>query len=89
MRSYAEPGWETGQSSPLVDKEEEVGVALRTRHNVSPVFVTIGHRVDLPSAVKLVRACSKGYRIPEPTRQAHLVVNALRRGDPISMGTKV
>lgn len=86
--SFTEPGRERGQLSALVDEGEEVGVALRTRDDVSPVFVTIGHRVDLPGAVKLVLACSRGYRIPEPTRQAHLAVNALRRGEPLSMGTE-
>lgn len=78
--TYAEPGSKVGDSSPLVDKGEEVGAAVRTRNGVSPVFVTVGHRVDLPSAIRLTLDCVGGHRVPEPTRQAHLAVNILRRG---------
>ncbi|MFQ6675581.1 MAG: deoxyribonuclease V [Fidelibacterota bacterium] len=81
--SYRDPGPRAGDMSPLVDGGEEVGMALRTRDRVSPVFVTVGHKSDLPTAVELVLACTHGYRVPEPTRQAHLVVNALRRGESI------
>ncbi|MFQ6616613.1 MAG: deoxyribonuclease V [Fidelibacterota bacterium] len=81
--SYRDPGPGAGNTSPLVENGEEVGAALRTREGVSPVFVTVGHRSDLPSAVALIVACTRGYRIPEPTRQAHLIVNALRRGETI------
>ena len=55
------------------------GVVLRTRKNLRPVFVSVGHRVDLASAVKLVLACRTCYRIPEPTRQADLEVARLKR----------
>lgn len=48
-----------------------MGAALRTRDGVSPVYVSIGHKVDLPAARELVLACCKGLRLPEPTRQAH------------------
>ena len=81
--SYSEPGTKAGEFSLLVDKGEEVGAAVRTKDGIGPVFVTIGHRVDLPSAIKLTLDCVKGYRVPEPTRQAHFVVNALRRGEKI------
>ena len=43
------------------------------------MFVSIGHRVDLESAVKLVLACCTRYRIPEPTRQADIEVAKLKR----------
>jgi deoxyribonuclease V len=52
---------------------------LRTQKGVRPVFVSIGHRVDLASAVKLVLACCTRYRIPEPTRQADIEVAKLKR----------
>jgi deoxyribonuclease V len=71
-----------------VDKEEVIGAALRTETDVSPVFVSIGHRVTLEDAIRLVLACARGYRIPEPTRQAHLLVNALRRGEVSPSGAK-
>ena len=48
-----------------------VGVALRTRDKVSPLYVSIGHKVDLDTAMRYVLASSKGYRMPEPTRLAH------------------
>ncbi|XP_062508092.1 endonuclease V-like isoform X3 [Corticium candelabrum] len=37
----------------------------------NPVYVSVGHRMGLDTAVKLVVACSK-YRIPEPVRQADI-----------------
>jgi len=52
---------------------------VRTKNNVQPVFVSAGHQIDLPSAVRLTLASCRGYRLPEPTRQAHLYVNELRR----------
>ena len=68
-----------GATAPLMDDHEQIGVVLRTRKNLRPVFVSVGHRVDLASAVKLVLACRTRYRIPEPTRQADLEVARLKR----------
>ncbi len=68
-----------GEWSPLVDRGEVVGAALRTRAGVSPVYVSVGHRCDLESAIALVRRCAGRTRVPETTRQAHLFVNTLRR----------
>jgi deoxyribonuclease V len=59
-----------GEWSPLEDGGETVGVALRTRSGVKPVFVSVGHRVTLESAIRLVLRCSPRYRIPEPIRSA-------------------
>ncbi len=78
---FEEPKLDAGGYSPLIDRDEVVGAALRTSEGVAPVFVTIGHMVDLDSSIKFVLSCCRGYRIPEPTRQAHLLVNALRRGE--------
>ena len=63
---------ERGSWIPLEDKGELVGAALRTRDGVNPIYVTIGHKVDLPAAISWVLACGGGYRMPEPTRLAHL-----------------
>jgi deoxyribonuclease V len=78
---YEEPGAERGSWTPLVDKGETVGAALRTKDRVQPIFVSPGHLIDLEAAVALTLRCHGGYRQPEPTRRAHLLVNALRRGE--------
>ncbi len=51
-----------------------------TRDGVRPLFVSAGHRIDLDSAVEVVLATCRGYRVPEPTRQAHRHVTGMRRG---------
>ncbi len=76
---YEEPTDERGAQSPLVDKGETIGAALRTKNRVQPIFVSPGHLIDLPGAIDLTLKCDGGYRQPEPTRRAHLLVNALRR----------
>ncbi len=71
LGDYAEPGVEAGSWSPLTVKGEVLGVVLRTRTNVKPVYVSSGHLIDLDSALKLVLACTTRYRLPEPIRAAH------------------
>lgn len=68
--SCAEPPREAGAWSPLLDGDEVIGACLRTRSGVRPLFVSIGHRVSLETAIRLVLACSRRYRLPEPTRLA-------------------
>jgi deoxyribonuclease V len=65
------PRQRRGAWTPLVHREEVVGAALRTRAGVAPIFVSIGHRVSLESAVRFVLACGSRYRLPETTRWAH------------------
>ena len=69
-----------GAQSPLLYKGKTVGAALRTKTRVNPVFVSPGNLIDLESSIELLLACDGGYRIPEPTRRAHLFVNRLRTG---------
>ena len=78
---YEEPGATRGSWTPLVDKGEIVGAAVRTKDRVQPIYVSPGHLMDVASAVELTLRCHGGYRQPEPTRRAHLLVNALRRGE--------
>jgi deoxyribonuclease V len=78
---YEMPPPERGAWTPLIDKGETVGAALRTKTNVSPIFVSAGHLIDLDGAINLTLRCDGGYRQPEPTRRAHNLVNALRRGE--------
>ncbi len=76
---HDEPGPQLGAASPLFLRGEQVGMVLRTRANVKPIYVTQGHRVSLETAVKLVRQCLDGFRIPRPTREADHYVRELRR----------
>jgi deoxyribonuclease V len=68
---HAALGVEAGAWAELIDNGEVVGAALRTRTGVSPVYVSVGHKVDLPTAIRWVMACCRGNRLPEPTRVAH------------------
>lgn len=78
--AYREPGSARGSTAELRDKEGTlIGAVVRTRDRVKPVFVSIGHKVGLAEAVRLTLACGKGYRIPEPTRQADLLVERAKR----------
>jgi len=77
---YGHLGEERGATAPLVHRGEVVGMAVRTRARVSPVYVSPGHCMDLPTAVELVLRLAD-YREPETTRRAHRLVNALRRAD--------
>ncbi|NVJ04245.1 endonuclease V [Myxococcus sp. AM001] len=70
-----------GSTAPLMHKGEVVGMAVRTRKGVQPVYVSPGHLMDLPTAVEWVLKVSPKYREPETTRHAHRLVNALRRAD--------
>jgi deoxyribonuclease V len=77
--TFENPALKAGAIALLMDSEEQIGAVLRTQKGIRPVFVSVGHRVDLVSAVKLVLACCKRYRIPEPTRQADIEVDKLKR----------
>ena len=55
----------------LEDKGEVVGAVLRTRTGVKPVYVSIGHRISLATAIDYVLRCTTCYRLPETTRHAH------------------
>jgi deoxyribonuclease V len=68
--SYEEPGVRRGSSAPLLAGTDEVGRALRTQHGIKPVFVSVGHRVDLANACAHTLALTPKYRLPESTRRA-------------------
>lgn len=75
-----------GARTPLVDKGETIGAAVRTKLNTArvtnPVYVSIGHRVTLNTATDFVLRCTKGYRVPETTRYAHRVAG----GETLTFG---
>ena len=76
---YREPGWRRGSASDLYDGSEIIGRVLRTRDRVAPLFVSVGHKIALDVAVALVLECAPRFRLPETTRQAHTLVNQVRR----------
>lgn len=67
---HDDPPGEQGAWTPLVDHGEVIGACLRTRSNVSPIYVSIGHRVCLATAIRLVLRVTRKFRLPEPTRLA-------------------
>ncbi len=76
--TFGELALKAGSIAPLMDGDEQIGAVLRTQKEIRPVFVSVGHRVDLASAIQLVLACCTRYRIPEPTRQADIEVAKLK-----------
>ena len=76
---YREPGQRRGNASNLRDGGGIIGRVVRTRDGVAPVFVSVGHKISLDDAVALVLKCAPRFRLPETTRQAHRLVNELRR----------
>ena len=71
-------GTERGATAEIVHRGELVGMAVRTRTGVRPLYVSIGHLMDLPAAVELVLKMTAGFREPETTRRSHRLVNRLR-----------
>ncbi len=78
---YTEPDVTKGSSSFLYAKDgnEILGVALRTKDNVKPVFISAGYKMTTEDAERIAKTCIRRYRIPEPTRLAHEMVNKYRR----------
>ena len=68
---YSQPGINKGDYSNLTYKGDQLGVVLRTRTNVKPVYISVGHRADLESSVKLIMSVTPKYRLPRPIRMAH------------------
>ncbi len=72
---------ESGSNAELKDGDETIGVALRTRAGVKPVYVSIGHKVSLQTAIEWVLKCCRGHRLPEPARFAHLATRGEMRSN--------
>jgi len=77
---HKQPGKRVGAQTPLIYRGKTVGAVVRTRRNTRPIYVSPGHRIGIPAAVRWVLRCGGGYRQPEPTRQAHLLSNRARSG---------
>ena len=69
--TYKEPAPEPGNYEELTDKNENIGVVLRTKYNTNPVYISIGNKIAIEDAIFWVMRCCRGYRLPEPIRLAH------------------
>lgn len=67
-----------GKTVPLLVGDRTAGMVLRTRAGVKPVYVSPGYKMNMETSVKIVLSLCRGYRIPEPLRQAHMFVSKLR-----------
>lgn len=67
---YTDPGPNSGDRSPLSDHGEVIGAVLRSKPRTNPLFISVGYKIDLETAVEVVLRCLRGYRLPEPTRAA-------------------
>jgi deoxyribonuclease V len=76
--SHHEPGPERGSYTHLYDGDEIIGAVVRTKTSVNPLYVSIGHKADLPTAIEYVLGCCTKYRLPETTRYAHRVAGGER-----------
>lgn len=76
---YENLGEQRGSISPLIHRKEQVGVALRTREKVQPIYVSVGHRISLETSVKYVMQCTPKYRLPETTRLADRMASYRKR----------
>ena len=71
---YEEPDNKLFAQSSMYDKGEMIGVALRSKKNCNPIYVSPGNNISMEQSVEVIKNCIRDYRIPEPTRQAHLLV---------------
>jgi deoxyribonuclease V len=69
---FKEPDNKKGAFSYIYDKGEIIGVVLRSKENVRPVYISPGHKVSLDSSIKILFNCTYKYRLPEPVRLAHI-----------------
>ncbi|MEO6684475.1 MAG: deoxyribonuclease V [Dyadobacter sp.] len=77
---WLEPGIQKGDFSTIMNKEEMIGYALRSKLKTNPVFISPGNRMSLKDSLDIAIRCSGNYRLPEPTRRAHEFVNLFRTG---------
>lgn len=78
---FEEPGMQRGAYSIIYDNYEPIGYAFRSKAKTAPVFVSPGHLLGMQNSLELIKQCTGKYRIPEPTRMAHELVNRFRKGE--------
>ena len=77
--NFRRPGLRKGEWAQLILHDKVVGVVLRTRDNIKPVFVSPGHRIDLPASIDIVLKCCSKFRIPEPLRRADILSKQIKK----------
>ena len=75
--NYESLGREKGSTVPLMDKDEIVGSVIRSRNNVKPLFISIGHKLALDKCLEVVWNCITKYRLPETTRWSHRLASLI------------
>lgn len=70
--THEEPSKEKGAFTYLYDQGKVIGAVVRTRTNISPVYISTGHKISLPTAIEFVLKCTTKFRIPDPLRTAHI-----------------
>lgn len=88
LGEYEEPATERGATTTLTHGGEVIGSVLRTRHGVKPLFVSVGHKIDLSTAERVVLDCAVRYRLPEPTRLADKLVTKRVKRATSSVGAE-
>lgn len=78
-KAKGELGPEVGDSTPLIWKNQQIGMVLRTKKRCHPLIISSGHLITLETAIEVVLKNLSGYRLPESTRQAHLAANSCRK----------
>jgi len=84
--TYNQVGEHKGNYTYLIYQNKVIGAAVRTRSKVKPIFISPGYGIVLNDCVKFVLKSCSMYRIPEPTRQAHLLVNSVRCANVKNLG---
>lgn len=84
--SHSILGKESGNYTELVDSGEVIGAALRTKTGVKPLYISTGHKISLENAIYWVMQCCNGYRLPEPTRLAHLAAGGNLKPSMVATG---
>lgn len=78
---FEEPGIQTGSAAPIIHKQEQIGYAFRSKAKTAPVYISPGHGMGMQNSLEIIQQCTGKYRIPEPTRLAHELVNKFRKGE--------
>jgi len=81
---HTEPDAAYGSYTFIYDRDEVIGAVLRTRAGVRPVYVSIGHKIDLETSMSYILKCCTKYRLPETTRWAHRIAGGERFPPPSS-----